>query len=138
MPSGPDMSKVFENFAPLLHGIAAVARGEEAQRAGIEELLPRLEEKGWQIADAVRRIWEGERDAAELTADIDGNSARLVERVLELLELPSPEELLAALPEAVREAVTSGDQEALSAAVGALPKEEAEAVLEKLQAFGGT
>jgi hypothetical protein len=44
-----------------------------------------LEEKGWMLTDAARRIWAGERDAAALTEGIDGNSAQLVRRVLVLV-----------------------------------------------------
>lgn len=82
--SGPDMAKVLREFEPLLQGIAA-AVGDESVRAKIEPVLPRLEEQGWRLSDAARRIWAGERDAAALTAGIDGNSAQLVRRVLELL-----------------------------------------------------
>jgi hypothetical protein len=34
-----------------------------------------LTQNGWQLADPIRRIWAGERDAARLTAGIDANSA---------------------------------------------------------------
>jgi hypothetical protein len=47
-----------------------------------------LEENGWQITSAVQRIWAGERDAQALTVGIDTNSAALVRRVLELVEMP--------------------------------------------------
>jgi hypothetical protein len=38
-----------------------------------------------------RSIWAGERDAGALTAPVDPNSARLLRRVLELLERPGTE-----------------------------------------------
>jgi len=41
-----------------------------------------LEERGWHIAEAVRRIWAGERDPAALTAGLDPGSTMLVLRVL--------------------------------------------------------
>jgi hypothetical protein len=62
-----------------------VARGDDRPRAEIEALLPQLEEKGWMLAGPAHRIWAGERDAAALTAGIDGNSAQLVRRILALL-----------------------------------------------------
>jgi hypothetical protein len=62
-----------------------VARGDDRPRPEIEALLPQLEENGWMLAGPVRRIWAGERDAAALTAGIDGNSAQLVRRILALL-----------------------------------------------------
>ncbi len=74
-----------QQHGALIRAIAAVAQGAASQRAEIEELLPQLEANGWQIADATRRIWAGERNAEELTRDIDANSAALVRRVLETL-----------------------------------------------------
>ena len=74
-----------QQFEPLLQMIAAVANGDDSQRAEIEALLPQLEENGWQLADPVRRLWAGERDAAVLTAGIANNSATLVRRLLELV-----------------------------------------------------
>jgi hypothetical protein len=84
--AGPDMAAVLEQFAPLLQAIADVARGDDTSRAEIEQALPQLEQNGWMIADATRRIWAGERDAAALCEGIDPNSAMLVRRVLEVLE----------------------------------------------------
>ncbi len=134
--AGPDMSQVLRNFASVLQGIAAVARGDDSARAEIESTLPQLEEKGWKLTGAVHRIWDGERDAEALSTGIDANSARLVERVLELIELPSPEEVLAGAPAAVRAALEAGDAEALQGALGEMPAEEAEALVERLRALG--
>ena len=86
--AGRRMQEVLGKFEPLLQAIAAVARGDQQPRAEIEELLPELEENGWRIADAVRRIWTGERDAEALTAGLDEQDAALVRRVLELVETP--------------------------------------------------
>ena len=83
--TGPDMERVLREFEPLLQSIAAAA-SDESSRGKIEPLLVRLEENGWMLSDAAHRIWAGERDAAALTEGIDGNSAQLVRRVLELLE----------------------------------------------------
>lgn len=79
------MQEVLSNFEPLLQRIAAAARGDEQQRAEVEELLPQLEENGWRIGGAVRRIWAGERDAEALTEGLDAQDSALVRRVLELL-----------------------------------------------------
>jgi hypothetical protein len=49
-------------------------------------VLPQLEAKGWRLTAATERIWAGERDAEALTAAVDSNSARLIRRVLELVE----------------------------------------------------
>jgi hypothetical protein len=83
--SGPDMARVLRELEPLLQGIAASV-SDEGVRGEVEAALPRLEEMGWKLTDAARRIWSGERDAAALTEGIDGNSAQLVRRVLELVE----------------------------------------------------
>ena len=83
--AGPDMAQVLREFEPLLQAIAAAA-SDEGQRAEIEPLLARMEEKGWMLSDPVRRIWAGERDTAALTEGLDEQDSALVRRVLELLE----------------------------------------------------
>ncbi|HYP29032.1 MAG TPA: CHAT domain-containing protein [Blastocatellia bacterium] len=83
------MQKVLDKFEPFLQAIAEVARGNEQPRAEIEESLPQLEENGLKVAGAVRRIWEGERDASALTDGLDEQDSALVRRILEILETPS-------------------------------------------------
>lgn len=81
------IQEILSNFEPFLQAVAAAARGGDTQlRAEIEERLRELDEKGWRIADAVRRIWEGQRDAEVLTAELDEQDAALVRRVLELVD----------------------------------------------------
>ncbi|MCE7986775.1 MAG: hypothetical protein DYG89_36840, partial [Caldilinea sp. CFX5] len=87
--------------------------------------------------DPVQRIWAGERDVATLTANIDGNSARLVRRILELVAAAQTKaEVLASLPAPVRAAFDLEGEEfsaALRAALAELPAEEAEAVVQRLR-----
>ncbi len=84
--AGPDMTQVLQQFEPLLQGIAAAVK-DEGLRAEIEPVTRRKgKQKGWRLTEAVHRIWAGERDVEALTAGIDGNSAQLVRRVLELLD----------------------------------------------------
>ena len=83
-PSGPDMNQVLQNFAPLLEAIAAVAQGDDGPREQIEAMLPELEQKGWQLTDAVHRIWAGQRDADALTAGLDEQDAQLIRHILDL------------------------------------------------------
>ena len=71
------------HFQPLIAVIAAIANGDETRRAEVEYLLPQIDNNGWQIERAVQRIWQGERDAAALSADLDPNSAALVLAVLD-------------------------------------------------------
>jgi hypothetical protein len=80
------MEQVLRRFGPLLDAIAQGARGVQAARAAMEEMLPQFEQGGWRIEAAVRRIWAGERDRASLCEGIDPNSAMLVRGVLERVE----------------------------------------------------
>ena len=95
---GPDMAQVLSQFDPLLRAIAAVALGDGAGRAEIEPILAQLETQGWRLSGPAQQIWQGERDVSALCADIDGNSAMLVQRVLayiadpETMQTESPEE----------------------------------------------
>ncbi len=132
----PDMAKVLQGFDPFLRGVAAVARGIDEPRVHVEAALPKVEEVGWRLTDAVERIWAGERDAQALTADVDPNSGILIERILELIELPTPEEVLAVVPDAVREAIEAQDVPALQAALDQLPGEEARAHVAQLREAG--
>ncbi len=87
-PKGPDTEKVLRDFEPLLQAITAIAKGkgDDNRKAQIEEGLSRLEKKGWHLSDAVRRIWNGERDPDALASDLDIDSACLVQRILELID----------------------------------------------------
>jgi hypothetical protein len=135
-------------FEPLLRAIAAVARGDETQRAEIEALLPQLEQNGWLIADATRRIWAGERDLAALTQGLDIQDTALVARILQFVADPDappllPEEdaapaagleqALAALPASIRSAIQQQDTVALQRAFDALPPQEQQQVAALLQ-----
>lgn len=113
-----------------------MAKGDEGPRTAIEATLPKLEENGWRLTAAVQRIWTGERDAASLTSGLDVHDTQLIHRILELIEQPTPEEVLTAAPAAVRQAIEAGDVEALKAALGELPPEESAALVEKLTQAG--
>ncbi|HEY1016090.1 MAG TPA: hypothetical protein VGE07_25495 [Herpetosiphonaceae bacterium] len=71
------------HFTPLIRAIAAIAAGDTARQAEVESLLPELDNNGWQIGDAARRIWAGERDAEALAAGLDANSAAVVRAMAE-------------------------------------------------------
>src|SRR6266702_5330033 len=62
----------------LISDIAAAAKGDSEARAAVEARLPRLEEAGWKIAAATRRIWAGERDWHALVEGLDLQLALLV------------------------------------------------------------
>lgn len=130
--SAPDMDRALRELDPFLRSVAAVARGEEEPRERVEEALPKFEEKGWHLTEPVRRIWEGERDPEALTEGLDAQDSRVVRRILELIDAPTPEEALAAVPAPVREAVEAQDHEALQAALASLPEEETSRVVKRL------
>jgi hypothetical protein len=84
---GRQKAEALAKFEPTLQDIAAVARGDQSKREEIEATLLKLEEKGWRIAEAARRIWAGERDPEALTAGLDEQDSALVRRVLELVKI---------------------------------------------------
>ena len=128
----------------LIAVIAAAAQGDTQAQAKVEAALPELEKHGWHIVDATRRIWAGERDWHSLVEDLDSQDALLILRVLETIaqpegetakpapeeaELPSPEQVFAALPAAIQEAMARGDQAAFEQAMGTLAPEEQQFVI---------
>ncbi len=142
---------LLDQFDPLLHDIAIVARGEPGPRAEIEKFLEQLATRGWHLNVLVPRIWNGERDADTLTEGLDEQETILVERILELIEspelanAPDPDEqqkiekamqVIASLPEPLRNALTSGNMEAFMEAMEKLPREQAEAIMQRLAEAG--
>jgi tetratricopeptide (TPR) repeat protein len=80
-----DVEGVLRQFAPLLQGIADVARGDLSDRHDIDAALEDLERKGWRIRRAVHKIWQGQRKVGPLTNGLDAVDAALVRRILELI-----------------------------------------------------
>ncbi len=153
-----------QQFGKRITAIAAAALGDEEWRAAVEEALPELEQSGWKIAEATRRIWAGERDWQGLCEDLDGQDALLVLRVLEEIGVPSPpaplpvggrgeqiggeqetgdqagtvdmQAALNSLPVAVRTALEQQDGAAFNAALAELPDEEREQAITLLEQAG--
>ena len=125
---GPDMAKVVQAFTPLFHAIVAVAKGhpDTSLREKIEADLASMEEHGWQLTDPGTANLG--RPARRREADRGHRSEQRrpgAGGILELLDQPTPEELLATMPDAVREAFQQkGDAagEALQAALQAMPR----------------
>ena len=81
-----EATEAVRQFTPLLEGIAAVARGDGADRAEIEATLEDLERKGWHLRRSVERIWGGDRNRDLLVQDLDPLDRALVEQILALLK----------------------------------------------------
>jgi hypothetical protein len=132
-------------FGQFISDVVAAAKGDVQARERVEADLPKLEARGWQIADATRRIWAGERDWHSLVEGVDSNSALLVLRVLETIaqqpgatsasetEDRTMEQVVASLPASIREALEWGDQAAFEQAFQALSPEEQQVVAEVIQ-----
>lgn len=81
------------NFQPVIAGVLAACQGDGPARARVEALFEPFRRGNWQIVEAIRRIWAGERDAEALTAEIDYNSRAIVLAILRQLggeEAPAP------------------------------------------------
>ena len=129
-----------QQHGKLITDIAVAAQGDAQVREAVEAKLPQLEEHGWKIAAPTRRIWSGERDWNSLAEGLDKQVALLILRVLETIAQPAgestppaPEEVFAALPPAIREALVQGDEAAFERALEALSPEEQQTVLAAIQ-----
>ncbi len=102
-----------------------------------------LEEDGWKITAATRRIWSGERDWDALVEEVDSEEALLILRVLETIAQPAesqvktPEQIIASLPVTIREALEQGNQAAFQQAFEALSAEEQQVVVEAMRYLQG-
>ncbi len=81
--------RIDQQHADLIEAIVAAARGDTQVQEAVAAKLPELEKHGWDVSDAVRRIWKGERDWQGLAEGLDGQNALLILRVLETLASPS-------------------------------------------------
>jgi tetratricopeptide (TPR) repeat protein len=81
--------------------VAQSCQGDQDAHRQLEAAFPQLEAGNWQIVDAIRRMWDGERDPQVLTQGIDANSAAVVKHILAVLggEAAGPDEQGAADPE---------------------------------------
>jgi DNA-directed RNA polymerase specialized sigma24 family protein len=131
-PEGTTLDDVLREFEPLLQGIAAVARGNDLYRPDIEAMFPFLEEHGWRITEAVRRIWAGERDWFSLMYGLDIQDSALLKRILDLIEQPVMADLVSELPPAVRQGLSDQDVQAINDALEELPPTQAQAIVQEL------
>jgi modification methylase len=127
LASEVEFQDMLQEFDLLIRAIVAVAHGDESQRSQVVEVLPRLDEAGYHLENAIQRLWSGERRASVLIAGLDPNSARLVEDILRLLDgeeqkLPSvdPETLVETIPAEVLSAIHAQDEGAFRQAMDRL------------------
>ena len=78
-----------QQYGSLIAAITQAARGNQVQRASVEEMFPQLEQAGWHIRAAVEHNWAGERDWHTLADELDPEGALLILRVLETLGSPA-------------------------------------------------
>lgn len=81
--------QINQRYGSLIAAIADVALGNSQVQETVETAILELESAGWHIADAVDRIWKGERDWPSLVGNTGPHSALLILRVLETLEQPT-------------------------------------------------
>lgn len=74
------------DFGELIQAVVAVARGDAAARAAVEQIFPQMQAGAWgKVPAAIQRLWAGERDWHALCEDLDGQQSLLILRVLETL-----------------------------------------------------
>ncbi|HEU5377252.1 MAG TPA: hypothetical protein VFV38_17620, partial [Ktedonobacteraceae bacterium] len=148
-------SNLNQFFGPLIDSIVLAARGDVQAQEEVEEELPRLEARGWPITAVIRRIWGGERDLHTLVEGMDLEpgvepvvlaliqlileaigqptlgelipslpSSKSLEELIAALPDPVREELIAALPDPIQEAIHRGDEAALNQMRAALSLED--------------
>jgi hypothetical protein len=119
--------------------IPALARAQDdlELRVQLKEELAEAEANGWHLTAAMQRLWAGQRDWLALAEGLDNQEALIILRVLETLAQPAqtPEQLVASLPTAIREAIEQGDQTALEQAFAALSAQEQQRVAAAVRAL---
>lgn len=136
MPGPDDASKpTSEAFDILIDGLVAVASGADTDgfmRRTLEEAMEGMAREGVDIREPIRRIWDGDRDFADLTKGLSPIEMIPVSGTLAALDGGNILDLIHSLPESIRDAIASGDDDEFAAAVEALPEEEQAAIFEKL------
>jgi hypothetical protein len=141
LASAPDGQEIMDAFDPMLRAIAGIARNELDANVRLKVLkdLAELKGNGWKLEDAAKSIWDGERSLETLCKGMDRTHQDLIARILELIEAPSPEQLLAEMPQEIQNAFDlEGDdfRQAMVAALDKMPREEADEVFGRLRSAG--
>jgi hypothetical protein len=128
LASEAEFQEILQEFDLLLQAIVAVARGDDSQRSLVLAVLPRLDEAGYHLGEAVPRLWAGERHVLNLTEGLDPNSARLVEHILGLMDGENQPQIALdgeattnTIPAEVLAAINAQDEDAFKHAMAQLP-----------------
>lgn len=131
--------ELLNEFDLLIKAIVSVAEGDQSQRTEVLAVLPRLEQAGIHLGDAVTRIWAGERQAGELTRNLDPNSTRLVFHILNLIREKDTESIdfdlqmiVNSIPTEVLSAIEEQDEVAFQQAMENLAPAERQFVANQL------
>ena len=133
-----EFQSMLKEFDLLIQAIVAVARGDESQRGQVLEVLPKLDQAGYHLGEAIPHLWAGERRAEVLTEGLDPNSARLLAHILALLvgekmpKMLDDEVLATTIPPEVLAAIENQDETAFQQAMEALAPPERAFVAEQL------
>ncbi len=129
-----------DGFMLFIQMAAAVARGADPKgefRTHLAEIVPMIEKEGnLQLADSLEKLWAGERDPGVLTKDLEPRSAEVILEVLETAKKATPAEVVAGLPDGLRQAMLSGDDEAVLAGIDALSEEDQAVIFEQFVEAG--
>ncbi|MCL4251296.1 MAG: tetratricopeptide repeat protein [Anaerolineae bacterium] len=85
-----ELAPILAQFAGVIKAAAAACAGNADARAQVEGRFEGFAKGNWQIAEPIRRIWAGERDAEALTEDIGYNSRAIVLAILHRLGIAVP------------------------------------------------
>ncbi|MCC6615553.1 MAG: tetratricopeptide repeat protein [Anaerolineae bacterium] len=98
-----ELAPILAGFAGVIEASAAACAGNADARTQVEGLFETFENGGYKIAEPIRRIWAGERDAQALTENLDYQDRAIVLAILHRLGVAVPE----VIPESLAMAQTS-------------------------------
>ncbi|MBN2548310.1 MAG: tetratricopeptide repeat protein [Anaerolineales bacterium] len=87
LPIAPptNVDAMLDELSPFIGNVIAAAFGNRFARTQVEEAFNDLQQKGWNLAEPIRLILEGERNSARLTSGLNENEALIVREILKQL-----------------------------------------------------
>jgi hypothetical protein len=80
------IQQVLDENQSFIAAVVAVAYGNEEILLEVEHAVDEATQFGLLIADPIRRIWAGERDATQLTATLNPVESAIIEAILAQLD----------------------------------------------------